>query len=111
MPLLNIRRSGNGGLADRVDTHRTHDSPVVAALADLKAENQSLRAKVHALESRVGSLEGFQADQDSFNAGTRDRVSQLQRDSAAGSALCVGCGQPMATGQHGVMCFTTVDGS
>jgi uncharacterized protein YlxW (UPF0749 family) len=111
MPLLNIRRSGNGGLAERADSNRTHASPVIAALADLKAENQSLRSKVHALESRVGSLEGFRSDQEQFNAGTRDRVSQLTRNSAAADVPCPGCGNPMGDGPHGVTCFTTVGGS
>jgi hypothetical protein len=108
MSLLNIRRSGNGGLADRADVNHTHDSPVVAALADLKAENQALRSKHSALERRVSSLEGFQSDQEQFNTGTQARVSQLQRDSAAG-VPCPGCGNPSGEGMHGVTCFTTVE--
>jgi predicted nuclease with TOPRIM domain len=86
-------------------------NPLQAMAADnktLRDENARLRAKVNGIESRVTSLEAFQAAQESFNAGTKDRVGQLQRSSAAGDMLCPGCGQPTGVGAHGVTCFTTV---
>lgn len=76
----------------------------------LRDENGRLRAKVNALESRVSSLDGFQADQETFNAGTKDRVSRLQRSLAGSDLPCPGCGQPCGVGAHGVWCFQVADG-
>lgn len=76
----------------------------------LRDENARLRAKVSGLDTRVRSLESFQSEQESFNAGTQQRVGQLQRESAAGDIPCPGCGQPSGVGVHGVWCYQAADG-
>ena len=110
MSLFNGRKAVNG-LSERIKSSGEQSNPVLAALADLRAENERLRRMVGAVEGRVTSLEGFRDDQETFNAGTQQRVSKLQRHSAGADLLCPGCGQPSGVGTHGVSCFRTIGDS
>ena len=104
MSLLNIRKdSGEKPTDPPASNHASAAAPKGTSMRPSSDRLAHLESKLAALAKRVSSLEGFQSEQEDFNAGTQDRVGKLQRH--AGS-LCPCCGQPTDTGEHGVFCFT-----
>jgi hypothetical protein len=86
------RAAKGDGLAAKVDKGKSHDNPVMLALADLKDQVGRLGSKVTALTGDVSELKGRQDATEQWQAECQKRVKNVERITAGGTQRqCPGC--------------------
>jgi hypothetical protein len=93
MSLFNSRKAIEG-LSEKITAHKSQGNPVLAAVADLKAENERLRSRVGALSARVDEHDSKFADQDCWNVEAENRVKKAEGLAMpARQRQCPGCSE------------------